>query len=138
MDAGNLSLIYDFVHLKPSVVQNPFFAENGYDAELRRFCKDRAVGYQAFWVLKKNKRLCDEGEMRALIEKLDVSDEALLLWSVAKLEDLGSVLNGSSNLTHLERDLRDWERIDEWYEGEVGEGDANEVRRKFRELLGVK
>jgi diketogulonate reductase-like aldo/keto reductase len=40
--------------VKPTVVQNRFYAETGYDREIRAFCRANGMVYQSFWTLTAN------------------------------------------------------------------------------------
>ena len=49
--------------VKPAVLQNRFYADSGYDVELRRFCDVHGVVYQSFWTLTGNRDiLFDEAQ----------------------------------------------------------------------------
>lgn len=43
--------LYDMSRVKPSVLQNRFYADSNFDTELRAFCKSKGVWYQSFWTL---------------------------------------------------------------------------------------
>lgn len=43
------------------VVQDRFYPETNYDVELRGFCKEKEIGYQAYWILKKDPDVLDSG-----------------------------------------------------------------------------
>jgi len=43
--------------VKPAVLQNRFYADTGYDRELRAFCKRQHIVYQSFWTLTANPQL---------------------------------------------------------------------------------
>jgi diketogulonate reductase-like aldo/keto reductase len=49
-----LQMLYDSAHIKPSVVQNRFYADTGYDREIRAFCRQQRIIYQSFWTLTAN------------------------------------------------------------------------------------
>ena len=46
-----LKALYDFASVKPSVVQNRFYPNTGYDTEIRAFCTEKGMTYQSFWTL---------------------------------------------------------------------------------------
>jgi diketogulonate reductase-like aldo/keto reductase len=63
---ADLSALYDSARIKPAVVQNRFYAETGYDRELRAYCRQRQIGYQSFWTLTANPHLLADATITAL------------------------------------------------------------------------
>jgi len=53
-DADLLRSLCDAVSIPPSVVQNRFYADTGYDRLLRAVCRERGIRYQSFWTLTAN------------------------------------------------------------------------------------
>lgn len=53
-DLRTLQRVYDEAVVKPSVLQNRFYSESGYDVEIRQFCAQRNITYQSFWTLTAN------------------------------------------------------------------------------------
>lgn len=53
-DIQTLRKLYAEATVKPSVLQNRFYADSGYDAEIREFCKENGIMYQSFWTLSAN------------------------------------------------------------------------------------
>lgn len=49
-----LERLHRAAEVKPTVLQNRFYAATGYDRELRAFCRDHAIVYQSFWTLTAN------------------------------------------------------------------------------------
>lgn len=56
-DCNYLEVLYRWAHIKPAVVQNRFYAQTGYDREIRGFCRREGVLYQSFWTLTANPHL---------------------------------------------------------------------------------
>lgn len=50
-DPRSLARIHDEAQVKPAVVQNRFYADSGYDKEIRDFCNKHNIVYQSFWTL---------------------------------------------------------------------------------------
>jgi diketogulonate reductase-like aldo/keto reductase len=50
----HLAALYRAVRIKPAVVQNRFYADTGYDREVRAFCIQHGIIYQSFWTLSAN------------------------------------------------------------------------------------
>ena len=51
---------------KPAVVQNRFYAQTGYDREIRAFCRYHDIVYQSFWTLTANPELLAHTTVQAL------------------------------------------------------------------------
>lgn len=47
-------LIFNEAIIKPSLLQNRFYAETDYDKILRKFCNETNISYQGFWTLTAN------------------------------------------------------------------------------------
>lgn len=63
---GELGAIYEAAHIKPQVVQNRFYAETGYDRQIRAFCLEHRIAYQSFWTLSANPQLLSHATLTAL------------------------------------------------------------------------
>ena len=46
--------IYHDATVKPSILQNRFYAETDYDKEMRHWCSEKNIIYQSFWTLTAN------------------------------------------------------------------------------------
>ena len=53
-DINVLRAVYEAAEIKPSVLQNRFYAQSGYDVQIREFCRSNAIQYQSFWTLTAN------------------------------------------------------------------------------------
>lgn len=53
-DLAQLTALVSRARVPPAVLQNRFYAETGYDREIRAFCRDRGIIYQSFWTLTAN------------------------------------------------------------------------------------
>lgn len=53
-DIRVLRQLYSEATIKPTVLQNRFYADSGYDVEIRAFCKEHGIAYQSFWTLTAN------------------------------------------------------------------------------------
>ncbi len=102
-DLELLVRLYGDAEVKPAVVQNRFYAESGYDVELRRWCTERGIIYQSFWSLTANPHILASREFFALSQKYDKT-EAQILYRY--LSHAGIVpLIGSTAKEHMEEDL---------------------------------
>lgn len=102
-DLELLVRLYGEAEIKPAVVQNRFYAESGYDVELRHWCTEKGIIYQSFWSLTANPHILASREFFALSQKYDKT-EAQILYRY--LSHVGIVpLIGSTSKKHIEEDL---------------------------------
>lgn len=102
-DPELLKRLYDDAEVKPTVVQNRFYAQSGYDQELRHWCDGVGIVYQSFWSLTANPHILASRELFALTQKYDKS-EAQILYRF--LNQIGIVpLIGSTSRQHMKEDL---------------------------------
>jgi diketogulonate reductase-like aldo/keto reductase len=98
-----LDLIYKAVTVKPSVVQNRFYAAARYDREIRAFCTDHQMTYQSFWTLTANRDLLARPAVIALAAKHHRTPEQVWFRYVTQL---GIVpLTGTRSRAHMREDL---------------------------------
>jgi diketogulonate reductase-like aldo/keto reductase len=89
--------------IKPSVLQNRFYAESDYDVVLRDFCRARGVTYQSFWTLTANPHLLADETFRLLGLKYGRTPAQLLF---RYLTQNGAVpLTGTRSEVHMREDL---------------------------------
>ena len=53
-DLQQLEFLYSTATVKPSVIQNRFYAATQYDRDIRGFCGQKQIIYQGFWTLTAN------------------------------------------------------------------------------------
>jgi diketogulonate reductase-like aldo/keto reductase len=68
-DVQALEHLYRSTRIKPAVVQNRFYAQTHYDADIRAFCLDHRITYQSFWTLTANPQLLAHGNVSTLAAK---------------------------------------------------------------------
>jgi len=102
-DLELLQKLYRESGVKPSVVQNRFYAESGYDIELREWCDEVGILYQSFWSLTANPHILKSREFFALTQEYNVT-EAQILYRY--LNHVGiTPLIGSTSQQHINEDL---------------------------------
>ena len=89
--------------LKPSVLQNRFYAKTGYDVELRALCSTHAVRYQSFWTLTANPHALSDGRLRAIADRHDLTPEQALFRAL--MHDGIVPLTGTCSRDHMLEDL---------------------------------
>ncbi len=68
-DTEIMRRLYADAKVKPAVVQNRFYQETGYDADLRNWCSNHGVIFQSFWTLTANPHILDSNTVRSLSRK---------------------------------------------------------------------
>jgi diketogulonate reductase-like aldo/keto reductase len=101
----DLMNIYERSTVKPSVVQNRFYANTRYDIGLRKFCADKGLIYQSFWSLSANPRLVASAPTRQLAKQLNISPESALYCLILGLGNMVA-LNGTTNPKHMQEDWK--------------------------------
>ena len=95
--------LHEDAAVKPSVLQNRFYAQSGYDAELRQMCEARGVRYQSFWTLTANKDALGSRAVGGAAAAHGVTPEQA--W-FAYMRALGiTPLSGTTSEAHMRDDL---------------------------------
>jgi diketogulonate reductase-like aldo/keto reductase len=102
-DPPSLEVLYRTAKVKPAVVQNRFYAQTGYDREIREFCRQKAIVYQSFWTLTANPRLLAHGVVVTLALKYACTP-AQILFRYLTQNDIVP-LTGTSSVAHMREDL---------------------------------
>jgi diketogulonate reductase-like aldo/keto reductase len=102
-DLAVLEQLYAAARVKPAVVQNRFYAETGFDREIRAFCRGQGLAYQSFWTLTANPRILAHEHVRALGRRYGVTPAQVFLRG---LTQIGLVpLTGTRSEVHMRQDL---------------------------------
>jgi diketogulonate reductase-like aldo/keto reductase len=95
--------LYVDAKVKPAVVQNRFYPETGYDADLRRWCSHYGVIYQSFWTLTANPHILASPTVRTVAHKYNKTEAQIFF---RYLSQSGIVpLTGTTSEQHMEEDL---------------------------------
>ena len=98
-----LEALYQSARFKPAVIQNRFYAETGYDREIRAFCRQHGLIYQSFWTLTANPQVLAHRIVRELASKYRRTPAQILF---RYLTQNGIVpLTGTRSETHMREDL---------------------------------
>lgn len=102
-DLDMLKRLYSNAEIKPAVLQNRFYAESGYDIEIRSWCENEGIIYQSFWSLTANPHILGSQMLFALGRKY-IKTEAQIFYRY--LCHVGIVpLIGSTSKDHIDEDL---------------------------------
>lgn len=130
-----LEWLYEVAVVKPVVVQNRFYAKTNYDVEIRGFCKEKEIVYQAYWILKKNPDLLASDPVQTLAVVLRVQEHAALYCLLISLGGL-VVLNGTTKVARMRDDLHGLRTFERW----SSEADNHElwsaILCQFKALIG--
>ena len=100
---GELEALFDSARVKPAVVQNRFYAQTGYDREIRAFCRQHRIIYQCFWTLSANPQVLAHRTVRELAAK-HARTPAQILFRYLTQNDIVP-LTGTRSETHMREDL---------------------------------
>uniref|UniRef100_A0A915CTH0 NADP-dependent oxidoreductase domain-containing protein n=1 Tax=Ditylenchus dipsaci TaxID=166011 RepID=A0A915CTH0_9BILA len=103
-DLQSLMQLYEQARVKPSVVQNRFYASSGYDVDIRQFCLQHGVTYQSFWTLTANPHLLRSAPIQAYAGEHKVThQQAFFRYTM----DIGiTPLTGTTDELHMKQDLQ--------------------------------
>jgi diketogulonate reductase-like aldo/keto reductase len=98
-----LEALFDSARLKPAVVQNRFYADTGYDREIRAFCRQHGIIYQSFWTLSANPRVLAHRTVRELASKYRRTPAQILFRYLTQSDIVP--LTGTCAVPHMREDL---------------------------------
>jgi diketogulonate reductase-like aldo/keto reductase len=102
-DLAVLQRLYDEATIKPSVVQNRFYDDSGYDVELRAWCNEKGIIYQSFWTLTANPHLLAHPTLKAIADEHGMS---VVQAFYRYMNHIGCIpLNGTTSAEHMAHDL---------------------------------
>jgi diketogulonate reductase-like aldo/keto reductase len=102
-DREVLERLYGASRVKPAIVQNRFYADTDYDADIRAFCIANDISYQSFWTLTANPELLADETLRLLSLKYQRTAAQVLF---RYLTQVGvTPLTGTKSETHMREDL---------------------------------
>lgn len=102
-DIDVLKSLYNDAEVKPAIVQNRFYKNTAYDAELRRWCASQGIIYQSFWSLTANPEVLSSHNVIAIAQKYQKTAAQIFF---RYLTYLGIVpLTGTTSSVHMKEDL---------------------------------
>lgn len=104
MSLKQLQTLYAAATVKPTIVQNRFMRDLSYGLEVRHFCADHAITYQAFYMLTHNPELLDSDVVASVAEKLGFEKEVAFYVLILSLGDV-QVLDGTTRAERMKADL---------------------------------
>jgi len=102
-DMSTFQSLCEMARVKPRVLQNRFYADSGYDAELRAYCLEHGITYQSFWTLTANPRVLEASPIRKVVARLGVTPaQVLFRWLI---QSGHQPLTGTKSVEHMRQDL---------------------------------
>lgn len=102
-DLGMLQHLYRAATVKPTVLQNRFYQDTGYDNEIRNWCQEKKMIYQSFWTLTANPHILFSETVQKAAQTYQKT-AAQIFFRV--LVDKGIVpLTGTCSDAHMKEDL---------------------------------
>lgn len=95
--------IFNEAKIKPTLLQNRFYADTDYDKELRKWCDEHRVIYQSFWTLTANTHILLHPVMSQMASIYGVTVEQLFFRFVTQLGIIPLI--GTCSKKHMEDDL---------------------------------
>lgn len=102
-DLQLLQRLYQDALIKPSIVQNRFYAQSGYDTELREWCLSKEIVYQSFWSLTANPNLLGSDIIIRAAQKY-LKTQPQILYRYLCHKNIVPLI-GSTSAVHLQQDL---------------------------------
>lgn len=103
-DLELLKRVYANAEIKPTVVQNRFYAESGYDIEFRAWCDGENITYQSFWSLTANPHILGTKTIIGLGRKY-AKTEAQIFYRYLNYQGIVPLI-GSTSKYHIDEDLQ--------------------------------
>ncbi len=105
-DRDYLIKLHNETRVKPSIIQNRFHGNRGYDVGLRPLFKEMGMANQLFWILTGSAggKIRNNNAITGIAQRKGVSNQ-LLLYSFITVCLGGTPLIGSKTLQHMEEDV---------------------------------
>jgi diketogulonate reductase-like aldo/keto reductase len=116
----DLKALHSAAHVKPAVIQNRFYAESGYDRDIRAFCREQGILYQSFWTLSANPQVLDHESVKVLVTKYQRSPAQILFRYLTQNSVVP--LTGTRSETHMGEAL-------EIFQFELTESECSSIHR---------
>lgn len=102
-DPAVFQFLYAAASVKPAVIQNRFYADTGYDVELRNFCRQHKVIYQSFWTLTANPGILADAVVKNLATQYRRTSAQVFFRYLSQMDIVP--LTGTTSFDHMQEDL---------------------------------
>ena len=103
-EIDTLKFLYKNAKVKPSIVQNRFYAQSGYDKDIRNFCLEKGIIYESFWSLTANPHILSSELLRNLANKYEKGVVEIFYRFLNHINIVP--LNGTTSSIHMIEDLK--------------------------------
>ena len=103
-DLDVLKYLYNNTKIKPSIVQNRFYAQAFYDKKIRTFCLENEIFYQSFWSLTANPHIVNSELVLNIAKKYEKTPEQIFYRFLNHINIIP--LNGTTSIIHMVEDLK--------------------------------
>ena len=103
MNLMRFKLIFDEAIVKPSLLQNRFYAQTDYDKKLRRWGNEKNISYQSFWTLTANPNILSHPLVCNLALARQVTVEQLFFRFLTQQQIIPLI--GTCSEKHMQEDL---------------------------------
>ncbi|KAI1471584.1 Aldo/keto reductase [Daldinia caldariorum] len=125
------------ITVRPACVQNRFYPSTGWEVDLRGYCREKGITFQAFWTLSGNPRLLTSRSVHELAASANVEPPVALYALVLGLEGI-SILDGTNNEAHMKADLNDINTVSEYAQSDEGQHVWSNCLHNFKKQIGEK
>jgi diketogulonate reductase-like aldo/keto reductase len=133
-DVAEFQRLYEEARIKPSVLQNRFYSDSGFDTQLRKLCKAHNIWYQSFWTLTANRQALASPAVQELAAAKRLTPQTLMYAFIMSLPGgYGTPLSGTTSQQHMKEDVAVMERM------QTGEAvfESESELRQFAQYLGM-
>lgn len=102
-DLRRLETLCRQARIKPTLVQNRFYAKTKYDRRLRAFCGDNGILYQSFWTLTANPEVLAQPSLVALATRYGRTPAQVFFRYLTQMDVV--CLTGTASQEHMSQDL---------------------------------
>ncbi len=99
----DLKGLFDGARIKPTFVQNRFYADTNYDREVRAYCNQQQITYQSFWTLSANPQLLTHQTLTQIAATHKRTPAQILFRYLTQIGVLP--LTGTRSELHMREDL---------------------------------
>lgn len=103
-DLDVLKYLFNNAKVKPSIVQNRFYSQSGYDKEIRAFCNENNIKYESFWSLTANPNILANEVLQTLSNKYQRGVAEIFYRFLNHINI--TPLNGTTSTKHMIEDLK--------------------------------
>ena len=99
-----LKYLFNNAKVKPTILQNRFYAQSGYDKKLRAFCNENNIKYESFWSLTANPNILANEVLQTLSNKYQRGVAEIFYRFLNHINI--TPLNGTTSTKHMIEDLK--------------------------------